>query len=82
MRETEKNDLCLTLEDVKLKVQIEKPWQVVDSDATNDFTICTLQKSRDAGAFVEKCLTIDEILMLTCYVQSVKLHRCGIFSPL
>ena len=80
MRETEKNDICVTLEDVKLKVQIEKPWQVVDNDTTNDFTTCTLQKSRDAGAFVEKCSTIDENLMLTCYVQSVKLSSLENFQ--
>jgi len=40
--EQEKYALCLTLEDVKHKVQTEKPWQLVDSDTTNDFTICTL----------------------------------------
>jgi len=38
--EQEKYYLCLTLEDVKHKLQIEKSWQLVDGDIINDFTIC------------------------------------------
>jgi len=38
------------------KVQIEKPWQVVDSDTANDLTLYILQQSSQAGAFHQKCL--------------------------
>jgi len=33
-KEQERYDRCLTLKDVKHKVQVEKPWQVVDNDTT------------------------------------------------
>jgi len=76
----EKYDFWLTLEDVKHKVQIEKPWQVLDSDTTNNFTICIIQYSSNADASVDKCLTIDENLMLTCYMPSVKLSSLDKFQ--
>jgi len=44
MRRTGEIDLCLTVQDVKHKVQIEKPWQFADSDTTNDLTVCMLQQ--------------------------------------
>ena len=76
----EEYDFCLTLEDVKHKVQIEKPWQVLDSDTTNNLNICIMQYSSNAGASVDKCLTIDENLMLTCYMRSVKLSSLDKFE--
>jgi len=76
----EKYDFWLTLEIVKHKVQIEKPWQVLDSDTTNNFTICIIQYSSNAGASVDKCLTIDENLMLTCQMPSVKLSSLDKFQ--
>jgi len=61
-------------------VQIEKPWQVLDSDTTNNFTIYIIQYSSNAGASVDICLTIDENLMLTCYMPSVKLSSLDNFQ--
>jgi len=69
----EQYDLCQTLEDVKHKLQIEKPWQLFEIDSTNNFTVGILQQSSDDGTLVEKCLTIDEHLMLSCYMSSVEL---------
>jgi len=76
----EKYDFWLTLENVKHKVQIEKQWQVSDSDTTNNFNICIVQYSSNAGASVDQCLTIDENLMLTCYMRSVKLSSLDKFK--
>ena len=61
-------------------MQIEKPWQVLDSDTTNNFTICIIQYSSNAGASVDRCLTIDENLMLTWYMPSVKLSSSDKFQ--
>jgi len=69
----EKYDLCQTLEDVKHRLQIEKPWQLFEIDSTNNFTIAILQQSSDGGTSAEKCLTIDENLMLSWYMSSVEL---------
>jgi len=76
----EQYDLCQTLEDVKHKVQIEKPWQVFESDTTNNFTISILQQSNNGGTFVEKCLTIDENLMLKCYMSCVEIPSMDKFQ--
>ena len=76
----EEYDFCLTLEDVKHKVQIKKPWQVLDSDTTNISNICIIQYTSNAGASVDKCLTIDEILMLTCCMRSVNLSSLDKFQ--
>ena len=61
-------------------IEIEKQWQVLDSDTTNNFNICIIQYSSNAGASVDKCLTIDENLMLTCYMHSAKLSSLGKFQ--
>jgi len=51
-KEREKYDPCSTLEDVKHKVQMEKSWQLADSDTTNDFTFLMLQQSSNSGALL------------------------------
>jgi len=55
----EEYDFSLTLEGVKHKVQIEKPCQVLNSDTTNNFNTCIIQYSSNAGASVDKSLTIE-----------------------
>jgi len=76
----EEYDFCLTLEDVKHSVQIEKQGQVLDSDTTNNLNFCIIQYTSNAGASVDKCLAIDENLMLTCCMRSVNLSSLDKFQ--
>jgi len=53
---------------------------VFEIDSTNNFTIGILQQSSHGGTLVEKCLTIDENLMLNCYLSSDELPSLDKFQ--
>ena len=67
----QKQNHCETLQDIKQKIILQSPWKLIEHE--NSLSICTVTNSENVGPNISKAIRIDDTLLLTAFMQSVKL---------
>ena len=67
----QKQNHCETLQDIKQKIILQSPWKLVKHE--NSLSICKVTHSENVGPKISKTIRIDDTLVVTAFMQSVKL---------
>ena len=73
-----KNNLS-SISDLKQKLKIATPWQlmVMDGEEMKGVSICHVSHLQSTGSHIDCSLHVNEDMILTAFVHSVKLDRVG-----